>query len=330
MKRAVWFSLALPLLACGTQPATPDLASTTAALTVSNGHKLNGHKLNGHKLNGRELNGHELNGHKLNGSRLGASPVLSATLDGSELRLATDTSAIGATGVIGAELVDEYGERLRIDGARLDPDPDQGDVWLYTVSLRQGERWSPLCGTTDEGAPEEAIPLAGRWDYREGVQGGGDHLDEPGAITFACESGALAKCVHFGYPPWRSKLTCDAAGECKVVPLAAYHQACTRMVRADYCGNGRSYTRDGMLIDVYDGIGVEEDTDSWPFEAEWAPDGAVCLDHFRVGPRTSVPGCPRDLEDPACGDPAHFDTGTLLMTEYSPLNHPGHAPQPVD
>jgi len=46
-----------------------------------------------------------------------------------------------------------------------------------------------------------------------------------------------------GYKPW------------KVVngqSLWAYHQACTRMMRADYCGDGRPHTREGTPIYIDD------------------------------------------------------------------------------
>jgi ADYC domain-containing protein len=47
--------------------------------------------------------------------------------------------------------------------------------------------------------------------------------------------------VRFGYKPWR-----EAAGK----PRWDYHQACVRMVRADYAGDGIGHTRDGTLIDL--------------------------------------------------------------------------------
>ena len=53
--------------------------------------------------------------------------------------------------------------------------------------------------------------------------------------------GAIAKCVLWGYRPWATY---------NGTPLAQYHQACTRMVRADYCGTGTSYTVTGNRISV--------------------------------------------------------------------------------
>jgi ADYC domain len=40
--------------------------------------------------------------------------------------------------------------------------------------------------------------------------------------------------------------------------------ACTRMLRADDCGDGKSWTVTGALINLYDGIGVQIDPQSWP------------------------------------------------------------------
>jgi hypothetical protein len=41
-----------------------------------------------------------------------------------------------------------------------------------------------------------------------------------------CISGAVGKCARFGYKPW--KVLSDGQA------LSMYHQACVRMLRADY------------------------------------------------------------------------------------------------
>ena len=63
-----------------------------------------------------------------------------------------------------------------------------------------------------------------------------------------------------------------------------------RMVRADYSGDGKGTTRDGMLIDLYDVAGIELDTgpSGMDFEAGWTKDGAVCVRHVRVKENTSL------------------------------------------
>jgi hypothetical protein len=160
---------------------------------------------------------------------------------------------------------------------------------------------------TDRGTPLEAIPLSGRWSFAEGTRGGGAHIAD-GGFTFACVGGALAKCVEFGYKPWRVV---------QGVSLAAHHQACTRMIRADYCGDGRSFTVDGRDINVYDALGIQADTEPWIFEAEWTPNGAACARGRRVLFKDGrTPACWSKLQRRRCGDKAHFARGTLLMNEY--------------
>jgi hypothetical protein len=93
-----------------------------------------------------------------------------------------------------------------------------------------------------------------------------------------CASGAVGKCVRFGYKPWR---------EFNEQSLWNYHQACVRMITADYGGDGISHTRDGTLIHFSDRLGVQRpQPDSGgrdlKFEAAWGPDGAVCVRRTRV------------------------------------------------
>ena len=49
--------------------------------------------------------------------------------------------------------------------------------------------------------------------------------------------------MELGYKPWKT-----VGG----VSLRDHHQTCTRVLRADYCGNGVSHTQDGTLINIWD------------------------------------------------------------------------------
>jgi hypothetical protein len=93
-------------------------------------------------------------------------------------------------------------------------------------------------------------------------------------MTFACTNGVLAKCLRLGYKPWQ-----QVNGQ----PLRDYHQACIRMLRADYCGNGIAHTQEGTPIDVYDRLKIQEaiPNSSMVFEAAWSPEGAVLLNRTR-------------------------------------------------
>ncbi len=316
--RMTWAVVAALASGCGgarLDERVAEVASTQQALLQENGRELNGRELNGRELNGRELNGRELNGRELNGRELNgrelngsslggvaAQGLTALWLEGSELvASAEDGAQVRGEALTGAELASEGSPlRYRIDGVEA-----VGDVWHYRVSYRTNERWEPVC----EGGAT-SIPLAGLWDYRQGVEGGGRHVDVPGTVTLGCTDAALGKCVLMGYAPWR---VAPGGGT-----LAAHHQACTRMLRADYYGDGRSFTKDGITINVYDGVGIQADTESWRFEAEWDEEGAVCLEGSRRTGRHWKAGRIYDaeLELPQCGDKAHFDDGTLLMTEY--------------
>lgn len=132
-----------------------------------------------------------------------------------------------------------------------------------------------VCGTTGGGTPIQAIFLAGTWDQRWGIPAGGDKTASSTMFTIACRGvGAYAKCVDMGYKPWTS-----AAND-------QLHQACVRMVRADYCGDGSSFTRDGEQINVED-INVltsaadiqtvTSNPSGWYFDGGWNTNGAVLV-----------------------------------------------------
>jgi hypothetical protein len=118
--------------------------------------------------------------------------------------------------------------------------------------------------------------------------------------------------VRFGYPPWAS-----ADG----VSLRDAYNACIRMVRADYCGNGTPTTKDGQFIDIYDDHGIQkhDNKPTMDFEAGWTPNGAACARHVRVKENVSleslVAACPRlkDRVGPACSEDAARRLGARLF-----------------
>jgi hypothetical protein len=251
-------------------------------------------------LNIAHLNIAHLNGASLNGVRLDGSQLTGFDPNGQPL---------AGTDFVGVEMEGELaggGTRLmRIDAATVLPEPNS-DVWAYAISFAEtdGSR-SPVCET--DGVL--AIPLAGTWNEVSGVSGGGSWTPSTTSFTLACRGGALAKCVEWGYPPWE---TWETVGGTRI-SLRDHHQACTRMVRADYCGDGHSHTTNGRLINIYDGAGVQADTETWPMEAEWTPDGASCVSAYaRDALGITCSTVPATLE---CGDPSHFGAGTREMTE---------------
>jgi len=158
--------------------------------------------------------------------------------------------------------------KLKITQVELDPQDPERETYLYTILYHDSvsKQWQNYC-LPDRNNVAKAIPLSGEWDET-------GHHHENGRITFACTNGVLAKCVRAGYKPWKT-----VQGR----SLGDFHQACTRMVRADYCGSGRSHTKEGTAIDIYDRARIQTRTpmSGMVFEAAWSPDGAVLINRTR-------------------------------------------------
>lgn len=156
---------------------------------------------------------------------------------------------------------------FRVDSIEPDPKDPTGETLLYGFSAKDPATgaWTSVC-KPDAAGVARGFPLEGVWTPS------GEHVHAPGQFEITCTSGAIGKCVRMGYKPWKSEALWDR------------HQACVRMVRADYCGDGSAHTRDGMKIDVYDDAGIQKDEPEpgMRFEAGWAKDGAVCVSHTRV------------------------------------------------
>jgi hypothetical protein len=187
----------------------------------------------------------------------------------------SDGRVLGQDELPGVRLIigDGSGQQrvIRIDAVERDPRDPAGEVVLYTFSEQDpasGE-WRNICEPDADGQ-RVGFPLAG------GFTGGGHYAEIPGRFLITCTGGAEGKCVRFGYKPWRK----GPNG----VSLAPYYQACVRMVRADYCGDGVGHTRNGTQIDLFDTIGIQSDefAPGMTFEAAWGPDGAVCVRHTRL------------------------------------------------
>jgi hypothetical protein len=243
---------------------------------------------NGWQINGWQINGTALSNVQLSGSLLTANQTINGTV---VVRSGLD--------LIGARFLLTSGQTtytLRIDDIFKNPADPAGDVYFYRVSVHDvsTDTWSSLCYDAN-GSPTEAIPLAGRWDAT------GARVDDASAITLACRGYVLAKCVEWGYRPWASK-----NGQ----SLRDYHQACTRMVRADYCGDGTPHTVYGTPVHVLDPLGIQtvDQTHQFVIEAEWGPNGAVCLNQANM----RVAGEPLGCNIPSCGAP--FASGGLIQS----------------
>ncbi len=182
------------------------------------------------------------------------------------------TKTLRGTAVEGAVLnIVNYQDQqftLQIQDSEPDPMDPEGEVRLYTVNYQNPatSQWENICKPDAKGLAK-AIPLSGRWDDQ------GNHIKSD-KVTFSCTSGVAAKCIRWGYKPWKT-----VQGK----SLENFYQACTRMARADYCGKGVPHTQDGTAVDVYDRIGIQKRVaqTGMKFEAAWSPTGAVAISRTR-------------------------------------------------
>ncbi|MCY1019474.1 ADYC domain-containing protein [Pyxidicoccus sp. MSG2] len=197
-----------------------------------------------------------------------------------------------SSNVVGMVLqgADSDGNPVEVAICGAEPSADDPSVEWYRIEAWNpvAQEWENPCQSKGGAQTPRAMAVGGIWDTR------GAHQDAPGKVTLACELGAISKCINWGYKPW---------GERDGKSLAGMHQACTRMARADYCGNGRSRTLNGTVIDMYDSFGMQtrmtKASSSWDpalasFEAAWGPDGATCMARTRYGEplETILQECP--------------------------------------
>lgn len=192
--------------------------------------------------------------------------------------VASPESSSGPVGTV-LQGTSSDGKPVEVAVCGAEPAPEDPNMVWYRIEAWNpvAQEWENPCTPSGSVPDPRALAVGGVWDST------GARQEAPGKFTLACETGVITKCVRWGYKPWASR---DGQS------LAEAHQACTRMARADYCGNGQSHTHEGTLIDMYDRLGVlsatTESSPEWDlsrvsFEAAWAPDGATCLARTRDG-----------------------------------------------
>jgi hypothetical protein len=182
-------------------------------------------------------------------------------------------------------------------------------VLLHEIEILNATgTWTNIC-EPDRDQRRLALFIAG-YDVADGSQ-----VRAPERVSLTCSAGVQGKCLRAGYLPWD-----DSRGPGTGQEL---FQTCTRMFRADYCGDGIGWTRNGMAIDLFDRANIQRPAmpATMPFEAAWGPKGAVCVHHTRVSSRgdldTLLRACPRLAQVPngaACTEALTADMpGALLF-----------------
>jgi ADYC domain-containing protein len=216
-----------------------------------------------------------------------AAEISSVTVDGTAFVVTLENgSVLRSPDLAGAVLIvaTSRGQlRLRVDAVERDPDAVAGPVWLHSLSVAAADGiWRQLCDAGPDGR-QQGFPLA----FRPRQPDGAMEPAPPGVFDLICTAGARGKCVRFGYLPWQDDAMRDL------------YNACVRMTRADYCGDGEATTRDGTLIDIYDDRDIQslDQQSAREFEAGWTAGGAVCVRHVRIKENVSfeilAQRCPR-------------------------------------
>jgi len=245
--------------------------------------------------------------------------VKALRLEGGHLVAALGPEAgASSSGVVGTVLqgTSSNGTSVEVAICGAEPSAQDPEMVYYRIEAwnEVAQEWENPCVALGEVTHPRALAVGGVWDAS------GARHDAPGKLTFACENGVITKCVLFGYKPW-------AVHEGK--PVTDLHQTCTRVARADYCGNGRSHTRDNNPVDIYDRLGLVQpetratalwDPSRGSFEAAWAPDGATCLARTRDdrAMETILQECPNRFQ---VGEPVDVGNGercTVRRTDVSP------------
>jgi len=265
-----------------------------------NGISLNGISLNGISLNGISLNGISLNGISLNGISLNGTSISAVSTTGAPL---TGASMVGSTW--NATASNNTTVKLRVDKATQGTAPN-ADLWFYSVSYQTSSGWSPMCGLDAANTPVQAVTTAGVWTAT--AADAAKYVSSTTQFTFACRAKTIAKCVEMGYKTYKGYTN----------QLAS----CVRLLRGDYCGTGTAYTVDGTMLNLFDNVGVQADTENWFPEAEWTPSGARCINvHNSARFELAVakdPKCAKPIEVDDCG--YHFANGAVLIDEL-PLTY---------
>ena len=274
-------ALGLALCAC-------DAVETSTA--EQPGVNLQGVNLQGVNLQGVNLQGVNLQGVRLDGATLSGDGLDHLRVERGELVAERGGVTLRGAALVGAHLQAEVQDvqvtppvTLVVDYriTAITPELTQydpthtGNSFLYALEqwVDDTGSWQSACGPDLDGR-SVAIPLTGAWNSH------GDRLDSGSLFTFGCTTGVIAKCYRWGYRPWVT-----GYGD-----LTSMHWACTRMARADYCGNGIPHTRNGTSINVWDTLPAPGPIQKrggllaplgMLFEAGWNTGGAVCLSHTR-------------------------------------------------
>jgi hypothetical protein len=315
---------ALCLASCAAEPAR-DIGEQP--IMTQQGTEMSGLLLQGTQLQNKFIRGFRFSGATLNGA-----PLVNFRLEKGELIAQQGQVTLRGTALVNTRLFAEAYNRnvhppqtvnveyqitaIVAENPIYDP-THTGNTYLYTLSQNVDNTgsWQPACPADGSGA-RAAIALADTFNER------GDQMSSAPWFTLGCTTGAIAKCYRLGYRPWVT-----GYGN-----LAIMHWTCTRLVRADYCGDGVSHTQNGLLVNAWDVLAPPgpilakgPTPPEMTFEAAWNQNGALCLSHARWADHgvEDTAACPNRLRPPGQG----MQPGTVCDNVAQALMMSGTAPR---
>jgi hypothetical protein len=319
MRRIYVYFAAIGLTACGV---------VETSTTEQAGETMQGETMQGETMQGETMQGMTMRGIRLHGGTLSGVGLTNVRVERGELVAQRGGVTLRGTALAGAHLLAEAEDTdsspphtavveyriASIEPERPQYDPTRtGNTFLYRLEqwVSDISDWRLACPADSDGR-SVAIPLAAIWDEH------GDRSVSNTLFTFGCTTGVIAKCYRWGYRPWIS-----GYGD-----MVEMHWTCTRLARADYCGDGTPHTHDGTKINIWDTLPfpgpIQRRDGLLPpflppvgmlFEAGWNTGGAVCLSRARWllddGPQIAQL-CPDRLVPPGLGETVCEDVAEAL------------------
>lgn len=170
-------------------------------------------------------------------------------------------------------------------------------ITAYRASYRDAQQvLTPLCPAADANNQWFTLIAGERYD-----SGTNEVIGAPNSVTIACVGEAAAKMKLMDFHPNGNRQA-----------SAADRQATLRMITADYCGTGQSFTTAGVPVAWRDAAGlIVPQVAEVRLEAMWDADGAICLNAPRHASLKTINSACGPI--PACTSPA-FVTGAVWRT----------------
>ncbi len=308
--KQVWLVTLSVLVAVGCDPIDGEADDDGPTQLRPGGGGSGGVYLNTNAIGGTPFSEIDLKGGKHDGVKL--DKVLLKKNNGQMLtldRVYSDDGEIRAVGggssYSGMQLVgSQWQLTVYVDGVTPTPatitiasaNKPGGRPWQYTFTHVVNGQVNYLCPADTDGS-RASIPIEDlSVDNTTGVM-----TTRNNTLYLACTSGAVGKAAQWGYAPWA--LGVDD------------FEATVRAVRADYCGDGVSWTAPGTPVQLKDVWATNNfATAGAATESLWSDSGAMCLGTPRVaGTVVACAGAPV----PTCAANASLTTSpdALLWTK---------------